>query len=183
MVFNYMGDCPSTAVAASVFKSKNDLWVNNAQIFRSEKGYVTIPSELYHDTPTVLSIQTLKDLEISDVEAGDLQTCSEHHHCQAGYWDPHRKCAGGFCRSVAETYTIALQDSAVADYDQATVDSSYGGLSRETIVLKPPDAQDYIANYAQVMQDYAGMKDEYASMQLSWCPFATCLKACAIDQR
>eukprot|EP00392_Amoebophrya_sp_AT5.2_P010485 g10547.t1 len=156
MVFNYMGDCPSTAVAASVFKSKNDLWVNNEQIFRSEKGYVTIPSELYHDTPTVLSIQTLKDLEISDVEAGDLQTCSEHHHCQAGYWDPHRKCAGGFCRSVAETYTIALQDTAVADYDQATVDSSYGGLSRETIVLKPPDAQDYIANYAQVMQDYAG---------------------------
>ncbi|CAD7970325.1 unnamed protein product, partial [Amoebophrya sp. A120] len=153
MVQNYKAGCPSTAVGAATFKSKNDLWVNDEQIFRSSKGYATVPAELYHDTPTVLSIQTLMDIEMTE---DDVVSCSEHHHCQAGFWNPNQKCAGGFCRTIAHTYTVAFQDTSVADYDQATTDRSYGALSRETIMIKPPDAADVIADYAQVMQDYAG---------------------------
>ncbi|CAD7938042.1 unnamed protein product, partial [Amoebophrya sp. A25] len=66
MVVNYRASCGGVAVGTAEFKSKNDMLVNDVQFVESKDGLATIPVELYHETPTVLMVQTLRDIE--DVE-------------------------------------------------------------------------------------------------------------------
>ena len=154
MAVNYLADCPGQAFAGAKLSSKNDVLVNGLALHRSEDGAFWVPTELYHDTPTVLTVFTLRDVESVDT----LKTCEGHHHCTTGYWVDHVVCAGGFCREKAKTYRFAFLDStAVSSVRQkASTDPYDGAASRETVLLSPPESEDVVSVYAQVTQKYQG---------------------------
>ncbi len=70
------------------------------------------------------------------------------------------------CRKVAQTYTIAMQDTGVGSGDQASADPADGAMSRETILVRPEDADDNIAVYSQVVQSYAGFDNQITAMKM-----------------
>ncbi len=60
-----------------------------SQTIDTDDGEGVVPAMMYHDTPTVMTIETLLDIE--NVDSG-LKACGLHHDCQAGYWDKRLVC-------------------------------------------------------------------------------------------
>jgi hypothetical protein len=152
MVVNYVGECSGVATASMKFNSRNDVLVNGVQYFPVSPEDGLVPVELYHDTPSVVSLQTLVDVEENDVPV----TCAGHNECESNHWVKINVCVSGICREVSREYTVSLMDISVGNGDHASTNPADGARSKQTILIKPPDANDNIAVYAQVVQGYAG---------------------------
>lgn len=73
MLVNYLADCPGVSTASATMKAHVDVWVNDVMYFASAKGEFTVPNMMYHDVPTVTTVETLKDVLLSEKE--QLQAC------------------------------------------------------------------------------------------------------------
>jgi hypothetical protein len=164
MLVNYLADCPGVATASATMKAQVDVWVNDVMFFPSDKGEFVVPNMMYHDVPTVVTVETLKDVLLSEKE--QLQACETQTECPADYYNPRRVCAGGFCRAVAMKYTVSFADPGAKYSREAAVGTDAGASGRETVLIKPVDADDAIISYSQALQGYAGEEDEQHAKEM-----------------
>ena len=66
MLMNYMASCSGANSAGAVMKASVDVWINGMQFQPSSRGEFTVPVLMYHDLPTVTTVETLKDVEMGE---------------------------------------------------------------------------------------------------------------------